>query len=317
MSPGAPHHQPVLRAAMLAAMAPQAGETYLDGTFGGGGYSRALLDAAPCRVLAMDRDAQTQGAADGLARAHPGRFHFVRACFGTMTQSLRALNCHRVDGIVLDLGLSSLQLDDAGRGFSYRQDGPLDMRMGGGSRTAADLVREADVGELARIFRLYGEERRALALARALVRARARTPFTRTLALAEFFAHALGRSPRRQHPARRCFQALRIALNDELGELQRALAQAPPLLNPGGRFVVVSFHSLEDRLVKHRFAELSRSHAPVSRHAPMRALRAAPARFSLWRKRAVRADAAECAANPRARSARLRAVRKTTLERAA
>ena len=316
MSASAPRHQPVLLSAMLAAMAPQAGETYLDGTFGAGGYSQALLAAAPCRVLALDRDRQAQQGAEKLQRAHPSRFRFWLGCFGNMTQALQALDCPRLDGIVLDLGLSSAQLDDAARGFSYRRDGPLDMRMGGGTETAADIVREASAGELTRIFRLYGEEPRAVALARALVAARAKTPFTRTAELAQFFAKTLGH--RRQHPARRCFQALRIALNDELGELQRALAQAPRLLNPGGRFAVVSFHSLEDRLVKHRFAELAgaRPDSP-SRHAPLRAATQPPARFRLWRKRAVRADAAECAANPRARSARLRAVQKNLLDDAA
>ncbi len=326
MSLPPPRHTPVLLPAMLAAMAPQAGETYLDGTFGEGGYSRALLAAAPCRVLALDRDAGVKAGAEALARAHPQRFRFWLGCFGDMAQALQAMDCERLDGIVLDLGLSSAQLDNAARGFSWRLDGPLDMRMGsgatkaedGGATTAEDIVRDASVGELARIFRLYGEERRALMLARALVAARAKTPFTRTHALAEFFTRTLGHGGRR-HAVQRCFQALRIALNDELGELQRALAQAPSLLNPGGRFVVVSFHSLEDRLVKNRFAELTGTGAAAeqgSRHAPPR-LQPPPAGFRLWRKRAVRAEADECAANSRARSARLRAVQKTPLERAA
>ena len=298
-------HVPVLLAEVLEALQPSPGAIVIDGTFGAGGYSRALLEAG-ARVIAFDRDPTAARFAGPLKAS--GRFRLVATPFSTMTEVLGEAGA---DGVALDLGLSSMQLDQAERGFSLQRDGPLDMRMSGAGPTAADLVNHAPPAELARVFRLYGEERQARRVAGALVRRRAEAPFTRTLDLADTVERALGgRRGAKIHPATRVFQALRIAVNDELGELELGLAAAERTLKAGGRLAVVTFHSLEDRIVKAFLtARAGRQGAP-SRHAPPRADGPAPS-FRLLHNGVRVPDSAEIAANPRARSAKLRAAMRT------
>jgi len=304
-------HIPVLLAEVLATLAPRAGEVILDGTFGGGGYSAAFLDAAPCTVWAMDRDPEAIARGAALAARHPGRLHLVQGRFGDMVAHLAARGVDRLDGVVLDLGVSSFQLDTPGRGFSFRADGPLDMRMGQDGPSAADLVNTLEERELADLLWELGEERHARRVARAILRARAERPFTTTLQLAEVVRRAVPRDPSGLDGATRSFQALRIRVNDELGEIARALDAAIQLIAPGGRIVVVSFHSLEDRIVKRAFQKATGRLPAASRHDPGALLAApAPAPFDLLTPRSLRPGAAETAANPRARSAHLRAIRR-------
>jgi 16S rRNA (cytosine1402-N4)-methyltransferase len=301
-------HIPVLLPEMLTALAPRAGGIYVDGTFGGGGYTRAILDAAPCTVWAIDRDplAVVRGAA--LAARYPGRLHVIEGGFGQILSLLAAQGVHTLDGVVLDLGLSSYQIDDPQRGFSFRNDGPLDMRMGGTGPTAAELVATLPEGELADILYQFGEERLSRRIARAIVTARANAPITTTGQLADIIRGVVPRTGNGIDPATRSFQALRIAVNDELGEITRVLQDAASLLAPGGRLVVVSFHSLEDRLVKNFFTDAAGATPAPSRHDP-RGLTARPApRFRLLMRKAGRPGDEEVARNPRARSARLRAL---------
>jgi 16S rRNA (cytosine1402-N4)-methyltransferase len=296
-------HAPVLRAEMLAALEPRADALYVDGTFGGGGYSRALLEAGVGRLIALDRDPQAIAGGRELARQWPA-LTLVEGRFGELERHLDALGIGEVDGIVLDLGVSSMQLDQPERGFSFSADGPLDMRMGGQGPSAADLVAEADEATLADLIFRLGEEPAARRVARAIVRRRRLAPLRTTAELADLVAATVPRGGGRIHPATRTFQALRIAVNDELGELERALAAAERRLAPGGRLVVVAFHSLEDRMVKQFLAERSGSR-PTSRHRPD--LPAPPATFRLLTRRPLRPGPDEVARNPRARSARLRA----------
>jgi 16S rRNA (cytosine1402-N4)-methyltransferase len=298
-------HTPVLLAEVLEALAPKPGQLIVDGTFGAGGYSRAFLEQG-AEVIAFDRDP----VARAYAAALPGgeRLRLVENRFSTMHE---LMGDRRADGVALDLGVSSMQLDEAERGFSLMRDGPLDMRMGAEGPTAADLVNEAPPAELARIFRIYGEEREARRIVRAIERRRAAEPFLRTLDLADFVERALGgRRGAKTHPATRVFQALRIAVNAELEELEQGLAAAERVLKAGGRLAVVSFHSLEDRIVKTFLAERSGRTRGVSRHAPP-AVKGPPPSFELLFAGAHAASAAEVAANPRARSAKLRAAART------
>lgn len=305
-------HIPVLLAEVLEHLAPQAGETILDGTFGGGGYSRAILDAAPCTLWALDRDAEAIARGAALAAAHPGRLHLIEGRFGDMLALLAARGVTELDGVVLDLGVSSFQIDTPERGFSFRFDGPLDMRMGQTGPTAADLVNTLPEGELADLIWEFGEERHSRRVARAIIKARAEAPFTTTLQLAEVIRRAVPRDPSGIHGATRSFQALRIRVNDELGEIERALDQAMRMLAPGGRLVIVSFHSLEDRLVKRAFQKAAGRSPGASRHDPaMLVAPPGPAPFTLLTPRSIRPGAAECAANPRARSAHLRALQRS------
>ncbi len=301
-------HAPVMLAEVLHHLAPQDGETTLDGTFGGGGYSAAILGAAACTLWAIDRDpdAITRGAA--LAARYPGRLHLLHGRFGGMMQLLSERDVHALDGIVLDLGVSSFQIDDPARGFSFRADGPLDMRMAASGPTASDLVNDLPEAELADTLFQLGEERLSRRIAKAIVAARAAAPITSTLQLAEIIRAVVPPDRSGIDPATRSFQALRIRVNDELGEVERGLAAAADLLAPGGRLVVVAFHSLEDRLVKRFMLEAAgRSPAP-SRHDPT-GLQARPApRFRLLTRGAERPGPAELHENPRARSARLRAL---------
>jgi 16S rRNA (cytosine1402-N4)-methyltransferase len=300
-------HAPVLLAEVLADLAPADGETFVDGTFGRGGYTRALLAAARCRVEAIDRDPAAIAAGRALAAAHPGRLALHPGRFGEMDR----LVAGPVDGVALDLGVSSPQLEDAARGFSFRTDGPLDMRMGGAGPTAADVVNRLDETELADLIHQLGEERHARRVARAIVAARARAPIARTGELADLVRGAVPRARDGIDPATRTFQALRLYVNDELGELDRGLGAAERLLRPGGRLAVVSFHSLEDRRVKRFLAERSGAAPGVSRHRPAPGPIDRPATFRLIRRKPAVPGAAEIAANPRARSARLRSAVRT------
>lgn len=301
-------HVPVMLGEVLDSLRPKPGEIIIDGTFGAGGYTRAILQAG-AEVIAIDRDPAAIARAGAVATEFPGRFRFVSGTFGALDAHAESLGVAAVDGVVLDIGVSSMQLDEAERGFSFRTDGPLDMRMGQTGPSAADIVNTLPERDLSRIFWLLGEEKRAGALARAIVADRDATPFTRTRQLAGLAERVVGqgRMPKRGeiHPATRSFQALRIYVNDELGELGEALQAAERILKPGGRLVIVSFHSLEDRIVKRFFAETSRDKAGGSRHAPE--VHVPEPTFRLMTKGVVGASELEATANPRARSAKLRA----------
>jgi 16S rRNA (cytosine1402-N4)-methyltransferase len=303
-------HVPVMLAEMLQELAPRDGGIYLDGTFGGGGYASAILDAADCTLWAIDRDPAAVARGAALAARYPGRLHVIEGGFGQMLTLLGERGVQALDGVVLDLGVSSFQIDDFARGFSFRGDGPLDMRMGGSGITAADLVRELPEDELADTLYQFGEERLSRRIARAIVAARAEAPITTTSRLADIIRGVMPPARDGIHPATRSFQALRIRVNDELGEITRALQAASDLLAPGGRLVVVSFHSLEDRLVKTFFTNASGRAPAPSRHDPRGLDRRAPADFALLTSKARRPGSEECARNPRARSARLRALQR-------
>jgi 16S rRNA (cytosine1402-N4)-methyltransferase len=301
----APPHTPVLLAEVVDALAPAPGLLLVDGTFGAGGYSRAFLEAG-AGVVAFDRD--PTAARFSAALAALGEFRLVEARFSTMLEVIGAAGA---DGVALDLGLSSMQLDEAERGFSLMRDGPLDMRMGAAGLSAADLVNEAEPAELARIFHAYGEERKARRVVNAIVQRRAETPFTRTLDLADVVERALGgRRGARTHPATRVFQALRIAVNNELGELELGLVAAERTLKSGGRLAVVTFHSLEDRIVKTFLNARAGREGEASRHAPPRA-DGPPPSFRLLHNGAKSPGDAEITVNPRARSAKLRSAIRT------
>jgi 16S rRNA (cytosine1402-N4)-methyltransferase len=302
------NHLPVMLPEVVGLMALRAGGVYLDGTFGGGGYTAALLEAAPCTVWAIDRDPEAIARGAALAARYPGRLHLIQGRFGDMLTLLAEHGVGALHGVVLDLGVSSFQLDDPARGFSFRADGPLDMRMSQTGPTAADLINTLPERELADLLFELGEERASRRIARAIVAARAQAPIATTGRLAAIVRGVLPPGRGGIDPATRSFQALRIRVNDELGEIARALEQAGRLLAPGGRLLVVSFHSLEDRIVK-RFMTEAAGRAPApSRHDPRgQAARPTP-RFRLLTARPLRPGAAEVAANPRARSARLRAM---------
>ncbi len=303
-------HIPVLLEAVLAALAPRDDAVYVDGTFGSGGYSEALLKAAHCRVFGIDRDPGAVRRGRALAERYGERLGILEGRFGDMAQLLASVNADPVAGIALDLGVSSTQLDTPERGFSFRFDGPLDMRMSGAGESAADLVATLSESDLAELIRALGEERFARRIARAITAARQRRPIQRTADLADIVRAVIPQSEPGQDPATRTFQALRIAVNDELGELDRGLAAAEQLLAPGGRLAVVSFHSLEDRRVKEFLRRRSDLAPRASRHRPVGAASPAPS-FTLLTRRAVKPSAAEIAHNPRARAARLRAASRT------
>lgn len=303
-------HAPVLLAEVIEALSPCPGDVVIDATFGAGGYTRAIL-ATGAQVIALDRDPTVQPHADAVANDFPGKFQLVRTPFSGLAEAFADSGKARLDGAVFDIGVSSMQLDQAERGFSFMRDGPLDMRMSGEGESAADIVNTWDHGPLAHILKLYGEERQSGRIATAILRRRVSEPFTRTLDLAEVVEKALGgRRGAPTHPATRTFQALRIAVNDELGELTAGLEAAEATLSPGGRLAVVTFHSLEDRIVKAFLTERSGNAPGGSRHAPVAVETRKPS-FTLAFKGAREAGETELAANPRARSARLRAAVRT------
>lgn len=307
-------HQPVLLAQTLASLNLHSGGLYVDGTLGGGGHSQAILAATEPdgRLIGLDRDDEALAAATARLQPFGERFRPLKANFADIAQVLAAENIAQVDGVLLDIGVSSYQLDEPARGFSYMQDGPLDMRMDRrGGQTAADLLAEIDETDLADIIYRYGEEKFSRRIARRLVEARARQPITGTAQLAELVAAAIPAAKRRQekqHPAKRTFQALRIAVNDELGALEKGLAGAFAVLKSGGRLSVITFHSLEDRIVKNYFASLAKG-CECPPEFPVCVCGKKPQGRLLWRKPQT-ADEAELADNPRARSAKLRTIEK-------
>ncbi len=310
-------HTPVLLESVVAALEPRTGAVYVDGTLGGGGYTSALLEAADCIVWGIDRDPDAIARNSDLTARYAGRLHLVSGRFGDMQALLAEHGVTAVDGVALDLGVSSMQIDDPARGFAFAKDGPLDMRMEKSGQSAAELVNVTDEEELADIIHAYGEERLARRIARAIVAARTEAPIETTGQLADIVrAVATSRGKNRKggerqiDPATRTFQALRIKVNDELAELERGLGAAEAILKPGGRLAVVSFHSLEDRRVKVFLRQRSGNEGRGSRHRPD----IAPPRDPAWRlvgRRAIRPSKAEMDQNPRARSARLRVAERT------
>lgn len=301
-------HIPVLLDSVLRRLAPRAGGVYLDATFGAGGYTRAILQAADTRVIAVDRDPTAIAAGAGLVAQSGGRLALVEDRFSNLADVVAAQGATGLDGVVMDIGVSSMQLDTAERGFSFRLDGPLDMRMGGDGPSVADVIAHASEADLAKVIFILGEERFSRQIARAVVKARTAAAITTTKALADIVASVVRSKPGDIHPATRTFQALRIFVNEELDELALALEGAEKILKPGGHLVVVSFHSLEDRIVKN-FLSARGKVVAGSRHQPERR-QAAPS-FNILTKRPDIADEAEVARNPRARSAKLRAAERT------
>jgi 16S rRNA (cytosine1402-N4)-methyltransferase len=307
-APAAAPHIPVLAEEVVHALAVAPGETHVDGTFGAGGYSKAILERGAARVIAFDRDSDAIQAGESLAASSGERLTLVPERFSRMRQALTARGVDAVDGVAFDIGVSSMQLDRPERGFSFQGDGPLDMRMDRDGPSAADFVNEADEAEIADVLFHYGEEPKSRRVARAIVAAR---PIARTGQLADVVRKALGHHPgMKKDPATRTFQAIRIHVNEELHELEGGLAAAEQVLRPGGRLAVVTFHSLEDRIVKRFLRARSGSLAGGSRHRPA-AAEAGPAPTFEAVAKPVRASGAEVSANPRARSATLRAARRT------
>lgn len=309
---GPARHIPVMISEVLASLAPEDGETIIDGTFGAGGYSQAILKAADCRLIAIDRDPEAVAEGQRLAAQYPDRLTLVLGRYSDMAEIAEEQGIGSVDGVALDLGVSSMQIDEPERGFSFSRGGPLDMRMGKQGPTASDIVNGLPERELAEIIAVLGEERRARAIARAIVKRRSEQPVLTTGELAGIVAQVLGRSrDEAKHPATRTFQALRLFVNGELEELALGLGAAERLLCAGGRLVVVSFHSLEDRIAKRFFASRSAPAPKGSRHLPEQAAgRAAPS-FQLLNRRPLEPSEDEIRRNPRARSARLRAATRT------
>jgi 16S rRNA (cytosine1402-N4)-methyltransferase len=304
----APRHVPVLDREAVGMLNVRDGGVYVDATFGAGGYSRAILDAAETRVIGIDRDRSAIAGGFELVERSGSRLTLVEDKFSNLAEICAAQGVSAVDGVVMDVGVSSMQLDQAGRGFSFRLDGPLDMRMGHDGPTAADVVARASEADLASIFYIFGEERHSRAVARAIVAARLEAPITTTRRLAEIVGKVVWAKPGEIHPATRTFQALRIFVNEELDELHLALSAAERLLKPGGRLAVVSFHSLEDRIVKN-FLNARGKSGGGSRHLP-ETVQVQPS-FRVLTKRPVTPGEDELRDNPRARSAKLRAAERT------
>jgi len=302
-------HAPVLLTEVVHHLKPADGEVFIDGTYGGGGYARAILWAADCKLLGIDRDLDAIARAEEVALGLP-RLIPLLGTFGHMDTLARDAGFEQVHGVVLDLGVSSFQIDQAERGFSFMRDGPLDMRMGGSGPSAADVVNQMDERDIANIIFRLGEEKQSRRIARRIVERRDEKPFETTLELADLIEKAVGGRKGRTHPATRSFQAIRMYVNDELGELSRALIAAEAILAPGGRLVIVTFHSLEDRMVKLFMRARSGLSGGGSRHMP-EAKKGADPSFHLPSKKAVEPSAEETQENPRARSARLRCAIRT------
>lgn len=310
-------HYPVMLNEVLDALSLKSNGVYVDGTFGAGGYSKAILQGGLSMLWAIDRDPSVQAAAEKLAGEFPNRFVLLQGCFSEMESLLRKSGQDYVDGIVLDIGVSSMQLDQAERGFSFMKDGPLDMRMGAGGFTAADVVNDAEESELADIIYNYGEERASRRIARAIATARLEKRFDRTLELSKVIEKAVGgpkfkKGKRQIHGATKTFQALRIYVNNELGELRKGLEAAEKILAPGGRLCVVTFHSLEDRIVKEFFKLKSGDVSLGSRHMPMRENNLPEPTFELLFRGGKKASPEEIKHNVRSRSAKLRAAVRTS-----
>ncbi|MEP4767803.1 MAG: 16S rRNA (cytosine(1402)-N(4))-methyltransferase RsmH [Roseibium sp.] len=303
---GPERHVPVLLDEVLEWLDPKPGEVIIDGTFGAGGYSRAILDRK-AKVIGVDRDPDAIAGGQDLVKQAKGELILVPGQFAELDIHARKSGFEAVDGVVLDLGVSSMQLDEADRGFSFMRDGPLDMRMEQAGPSAADVVNELPVRDLIRIIGFLGEEKRATSVAHAIERARLEKPFSRTIELANLIEKVLGRNPKKAqiHPATRTFQALRIYVNGELHQAAKALGAAEQILKPGGRLVLVSFHSLEDRIVKRFFQDRTKTRGGGSRHMPEEEV--PPATFENLTRKAVEAADSETSENPRARSAKLRA----------
>jgi len=298
-------HKPVMLDEMLTSLAPKDDGIYIDGTFGAGGYSRAILRAADCQVYAIDRDPSTRKFAERLEQEFPDRFVWLMGNFSDMCSLVAMHGVHAVDGIVLDIGVSSMQLDEPERGFSFRHDGPLDMRMSDQGTNAADIVNTASESELADIFYYYGEEKMARRIATAIVESRDATPITRTHQLAEIIRGVVGRHGKTD-PATRSFQGLRIYVNHEFESLENGLKAAESMLAPGGRLVVVTFHSLEDRIVKRFTHSRCGKLGEQSRHLPYQQMESDAPRFFLPKPEKLTASDAEIDENPRSRSATMR-----------
>jgi len=305
-------HVPVMLDEVLRALGPKADAIYVDGTFGAGGYTRAILEAADCRVVALDRDPAAIAGGQELVAKFVGRLKLVEGRFGVMSEHLASLGLEKVQGVVLDVGVSSMQLDEAERGFSFMREGPLDMRMSQAGQSAADVVNTYSPEMLAKVIFLFGEEPRSRAIAKTIVAQRIVSPIVTTIDLVKAVEKATGpqRAKDRTHPATRTFQALRIYVNAELEELVDALHEAEKILDVGGRLVVVSFHSLEDRIVKRFLAMRSGKTPEVSRHMPGTIKQAQPS-FELLFKGHLDPSEEEAEGNPRARSAKLRAASRT------
>lgn len=304
------NHYPVMLNEVLQNLAPKDGEVYVDGTFGAGGYSKAFLESADCTVIAIDRDPSAIAAAQELQKDFGKRFIFVEGCFGDALELVKAAGFAQVNGFVLDIGVSSMQIDQPERGFSFRFDGALDMRMDtreGSGMTAADIVNNTEEEELANLIYKYGEERLSRRIAKRIVQERASAKIQTTNQLADIIRAVVPRGPKDKiDPATRTFQALRIAVNDELGELERGLIAAEKLLKEAGRLVVVSFHSLEDGIVKSFMYERSGYSANASRHLPPSTASVQASSFTLPKRKAIEPSEAETQENPRSRSAKLR-----------
>ena len=309
---GPARHIPVMLSEVLAQLDPKDGEIIVDGTFGAGGYSQAILESADCKIIAIDRDPEAFRLSGELATAYPGRVLAVLGRYSEMVELAASEGFNSVRGVVLDLGVSSMQLDEPSRGFSFSQDGPLDMRMGQGGASARDIVNSLGEQELAEVLFKLGEERRSRAIAKAIVKRRAEAPIETTAELADIVAGVLGLTrEEKKHPATRTFQGLRLYLNEELDELARGLSAAERLLEAGGRLAVVTFHSLEDRIAKRFFASRSAPPPRASRHLPEAGGEILAPSFRLLNRRPVEPNQAEIRRNPRARSARLRAAERT------
>lgn len=296
-------HYPVMLDEVLAALAPVSGELHVDGTFGAGGYTQSILKNNS-NVIALDRDPDAIANGESLVEKYSPRLTLVQSRFGDLEAAVKDLGHAQVDGVVLDIGVSSMQLDQAERGFSFAKDGPLDMRMSQSGVSAEDVINKADHSTLTRIIGILGEEKKASKIARAIINGREKEAISNTLQLANLIERTVGRKPTDKiHPATRTFQGLRIFINQELDELCEALFAAEKLLKPGGRLVVVTFHSLEDRIVKRFFASRTGG-SGGSRHLPQKA--EIDASFHQPKRSVVKPSNEEIAENSRSRSAKLR-----------